>query len=105
MLLNQKNGGSTATVIPSKYNMTPEERTFMANYSKIVTKYKSKVYECDFGASMIPPQHVYVEIRVVDDSGERITEVGVVRLEKGTQHYLKRVYVEDLVKSGAVYIL
>ena len=45
---------------------------------------------------------MFIEIRVIQDCGQRMTEWGPIKLATGTQHYLKRSDVEDLIMSGKV---
>lgn len=68
----------------------------------MVTDYKGAWLDIDLSASILPPKDCFVEIRVKIDCGERMTDHGPVTLSPGTQLYLKRVDVEDLILSGAV---
>jgi len=41
-------------------------------------------------------------IRVLQDYGEILVENGMLKLDKGGTHYLKRTDVEDLIRQGIV---
>ena len=43
---------------------------------------------------MEPPKDLYVEIRVINDCGEIITQDGIVNLEKNTIHFLRKADVK-----------
>lgn len=47
-----------------------------------------------------PPKDLYVEVRVLRDCGEVMTESGVVNLAAHSQHFLRRVVVEQLIRQG-----
>jgi len=94
-------GACTSTVINAD-GMSEKEIEFLNNYKAIVTKYKGEMLDIDLGLHLLPPKHLYVEIRVLQDCGERMTENGPVKLPLGTQHYLKRCDVEDLLYAGKV---
>lgn len=41
-----------------------------------------------------------MEIRVLRDCGEVVTDTGVVNLELNTTHYLRRADVDHLIRQG-----
>ena len=47
-----------------------------------------------------PPRDLYVEVRVLKECGEIVTERGPVTLDLGSTHYLKRADVENLIRLG-----
>ena len=47
-----------------------------------------------------PPKDLYIEVRVVVDCGEIMTDTGSVNLEAGTVHFLRRSDVEHLIRQG-----
>lgn len=49
---------------------------------------------------MRPPKHLYVEVRVVKECGEVVTEGGVVHLDLHSRHFLRRSDVEYLIRQG-----
>ena len=54
----------------------------------------------DITSDLSPPKQLMVEVRVLVDCGEIMTETGSVNLSKGTQHSLRRTEVEHLVRQG-----
>ena len=47
-----------------------------------------------------PPKEMCIEVRVLQDCGEIMTDQGPVNLEKGTNHFLRRTDVEGLIRQG-----
>lgn len=47
-----------------------------------------------------PPKDLYIEVRVLQNYGEIMTESGVVVLQKNTTHFLPRTDVEPLIRQG-----
>ncbi len=47
-----------------------------------------------------PPRDLHVEVRVLEDCGELMTDLGAVRLERDTTHYLRRVDVAQHIRRG-----
>ena len=47
-----------------------------------------------------PPKEMCIEVRVLADCGEVMTDQGPVNLEKGTNHFLRRADVEGLIRQG-----
>jgi len=47
-----------------------------------------------------PPKNLYIEVRVLEDCGEILTESGSINLERNTTHFLRRSDVEHLVRQG-----
>lgn len=89
------------TVLPPEYrsNMHAHETSFFSKYDKLLTNYISDV-GVDVTSDMMPPKELMVEIRVLAECGEIMTETGSVNLEKGTTHLLRRSDVESLVRQG-----
>ncbi|CAM9243981.1 unnamed protein product [Scytosiphon promiscuus] len=54
----------------------------------------------DLTADLQPPKELHVEVRVLDDCGEIMTDHGCVKLDRGTTHLLRRSDVEHLVRQG-----
>ena len=50
--------------------------------------------------AVTPPKELCVEVRVVEDCGEIMTDNGEVHLERGTTHFLRRADVEHLIRQG-----
>mmetsp|Transcript_8659 Transcript_8659/g.26057 ORF Transcript_8659/g.26057 Transcript_8659/m.26057 type:complete len:205 (-) Transcript_8659:2-616(-) len=83
-------------------NLSPAEAEFYADYDKLFTAY-GRESRLDLGACRRPPKDLYVEIRCNVDCGEIVTQhSGVVKLDKGTSHYLRRDDVERLIAQGMV---
>ncbi|KAJ2776056.1 DNA replication protein psf1 [Coemansia javaensis] len=88
--------------------LSPEEQGFAREYARLNAAYRDAVEEqlcpadsLDWTASgELPPRDLFVEVRVVRDCGEIVTESGVVNLQPGTQHYLRRSDVEHLLTIG-----
>jgi hypothetical protein len=47
-----------------------------------------------------PPKSLYVEVRVLEDCGEVMTENGLVNLEMNSTHFVRRADVESLILQG-----
>ncbi|KAL0095722.1 DNA replication complex GINS protein PSF1 [Phycomyces blakesleeanus] len=83
----------------------PNEQKFLDEYTDIVNSYKQNFYELDLGGNggvdLEPPTDLIIEVRVIKDAGELITESGrVLNISKGNQFYVRRTDVEGLIKSG-----
>ena len=51
---------------------------------------------------MLPPKESLVEVRCLQDCGQIVTATGVLSLDKGSQHFVKRTDVETLIRNGSV---
>ncbi|KAJ2842470.1 DNA replication protein psf1 [Coemansia brasiliensis] len=88
--------------------LSPEEQNFAREYARLNSAYRDAVEEqlcptesLDWTASgELPPRDIFIEVRVVKDCGEIVTESGVVSLQAGTQHYLRRTDIEHLLTIG-----
>ncbi|KAI9468048.1 DNA replication protein psf1 [Coemansia sp. RSA 989] len=88
--------------------LSPEEQNFAREYARLNSTYRDAVEEqlcptdsLDWTASgELPPRDIFIEVRVVRDCGEIVTESGVVNLQAGTQHYLRRSDIEHLLTIG-----
>lgn len=49
---------------------------------------------------LAPPKNLYIEVRVLHDCGELMTESGVVNLEANSTHFLRRFDAEPLIRQG-----
>eukprot|EP00842_Homolaphlyctis_polyrhiza_P004428 jgi/Hompol1/4987/HPOL_004072-RA len=97
-------GASTASSLPQEtmQQMSLHENGFVAGYKALASRLRGQFLDINLGAALVPPKDVFVEIRVTRDCGEIMTEGGPLQLAAGTQHYLRRVDVEDLILSGDV---
>ncbi|PVU95869.1 hypothetical protein BB561_001542 [Smittium simulii] len=92
----------------SSVSLFSVEKDFIKDYTSIAKKYRDDVQnslvpgiDLDWTADLLkPPRDLYIEVRVVRECGEIQTETGIVNLEKGSQHYLRRTDVENLIKLG-----
>ncbi|KAJ1734219.1 DNA replication protein psf1 [Coemansia biformis] len=98
------------SLVPAELSqrLSPEEQNFAREYARLNAAYRDAVEEqlcpadsLDWTANgEIPPRDLFVEVRVARDCGEIVTENGVVNLQAGTQHYLRRSDVEHLLAIG-----
>ncbi|PVU99316.1 hypothetical protein BB559_000819 [Furculomyces boomerangus] len=103
-----ENGSSGTNLMSVSSNITVFERNFVQEYSQITKSYREKVeaslgddIDLDWTASLEkPPRDLFIEVRVLQECGEIQTEFGTVNLEKGSQHYLRRSDVENLINLG-----
>ena len=95
-------GASTASSLPEQVAryMSQHETEFMHTYRNLASDYRGQFLDIDIGAALIPPRDVFIEIRVVQDCGEILTENGPVKLSLGSQAFMKRCDVQDLLLSG-----
>ncbi|OWZ09451.1 DNA replication complex GINS protein PSF1 [Phytophthora megakarya] len=91
----------TGTIIPASLaqNLCQGEVQFFNQYDQLLTDYMAD-FELDLTADIKPPKDLYVEVRVLRDCGEVMTESGLVNLEAHSQHFLRRVDVEQLIRQG-----
>ncbi|KAG7386067.1 DNA replication complex GINS protein PSF1 [Phytophthora pseudosyringae] len=91
----------TGTIIPAQLaqNLCQREVQFFNQYDQLLTDYMAD-FELDLSADLKPPKDLYVEVRVLRDCGEVMTESGLVNLEAHSQHFLRRVDVEQLIRQG-----
>jgi GINS complex subunit 1 len=80
-------------------NLSHREASFLADYDKLITEY-NKASGVDVTADLVPPKDLLIQVRVLKDCGEIMTETGAVTLEKGTTHSLRRRDIEQLVRQG-----
>ncbi|GAB9462575.1 DNA replication complex gins protein psf1 [Globisporangium polare] len=91
----------TGTIIPATLapNLCQREVQFFQSYDQLLTDYMAD-FEIDLSADSKPPKDLYVEVRVLRDCGEIMTESGIVNLEANSTHFLRRVDVEQLIRQG-----
>jgi GINS complex subunit 1 len=80
-------------------NLSHREASFLADYDKLLTDY-NKATGVDVTADLVPPKDLLIQVRVLKDCGEIMTETGAITLEKGTTHSLRRRDIEQLVRQG-----
>ncbi len=82
-----------------RVSMSNRERVFFTEYDKLVSEYNQAV-GIDVTSDLTPPKDLLIQVRVLVDCGEVMTEAGAVTLAMGTTHSLKRRDVEHLVRQG-----
>ncbi|CAM9487477.1 unnamed protein product, partial [Sphacelaria rigidula] len=87
----------TGPVIPQELqqSLSARERDLFNAYDGILTNYAEGL-NLDLTADLQPPKELHVEVRVLSDCGEIMTD----HLERGTTHLLRRSDVEHLVLHG-----
>ncbi|KAJ3291209.1 DNA replication protein psf1 [Borealophlyctis nickersoniae] len=93
-------GGAARLPADIRKHMSPAETEFASEYANLVAAYKGSFLDVDLGAALVPPRDLFIEVRVVKDCGEVMTESGPVRLVKDSQHYLRRTDVEGFITAG-----
>lgn len=105
-------------------NMSKEDEEFASGYSQLCIKLKSQsILDPDSndedelnltdaldllsgGVDVEPPKELYVSVRVLGDVGEvESADGGVMSLSKGSQYFLAREDVENLVVRGSVEVI
>ncbi|KAJ2579824.1 DNA replication protein psf1 [Coemansia sp. RSA 1836] len=99
-----------SSMIPATLSqrLSPEEQNYARDYARLNSSYRDAIENqlCPSDSlnwtadGELPPRDLFIEVRVVKDCGEIVTENGVVNLQAGTQHYLHRSDVEHLVTIG-----
>jgi GINS complex subunit 1 len=92
------------TVIPAeiRQNMSLKEREFFTVYDKLMSTYVSHFPELDLTSDQEPPKELNIEVRVLEDCGDVMTERGVVELKKGSTVFCRRADVSLLIRRGAL---
>ncbi|KAJ2489714.1 DNA replication protein psf1 [Coemansia sp. RSA 2050] len=99
-----------SSMIPAglSLRLSPEEQNYARDYARLNSNYRDAIENqlCPSDSlnwtadGELPPRDLFIEVRVIKDCGEIVTENGVVNLQAGTQHYLHRSDVEHLVTIG-----
>ncbi|EWM29187.1 dna replication complex gins protein psf1 [Nannochloropsis gaditana] len=97
--LRWETGGA---IIPTRLQrkLSAKESEFFASYDKILSDYMGNYPLLDLTGSTLPPKEICIEVRVLADCGEIMTDQGPVNLERGTNHFLRRADVEGLIRQG-----
>ena len=80
-------------------NLSAKEASVFSSYDQLLGDYMSDVGVA-LTAAVAPPKELFTEFRVLVDSGEVMTDQGVVNLERGSTHYLRRSDGEHLARQG-----
>ncbi|TPX35509.1 hypothetical protein SmJEL517_g02115 [Synchytrium microbalum] len=84
----------------TRQKCSPTEIEFSQGYRNALMAYRAEFLDIDLTAAPVPPGDVFVEVRVLKDCGEVLTESGTIQLAKGTQHYVRRTDVEQFITQG-----
>lgn len=81
-------------------DLSHHERVYLEKYVSLVSGVKGVMSEIDLGGDLEPPNDVFIDVRVLKDAGEIMTEYGVFNLAKDSQFFVRRVDVERLIQQG-----
>ena len=91
----------TGNVIPEELKPLLDKRevSFFSDYDRCVSDYMQQV-GVDLFSDMQPPKELKIEVRVLEDCGEIMTETGVINLTKNSTHFVRRADVQHLIKQN-----
>jgi len=91
------------TVLPQnlKTKLSSSEVEFFASYDKLMVEFGLST-NIDIMLDQQPPEELFIEIRVVKECGEIVTDSGTMISDVGTTHNVRRADVEHLVRQGLV---
>ena len=73
----------------------------MENYSVDLAKaHNVEGLNLDLTIDLNPPKKMFIEIKVLKNCSYDTTELGKIKLEKGTKHILSRSVADHLIKQG-----
>jgi GINS complex subunit 1 len=81
-------------------DLSHHEKQYLEKYISLVSGVKGIMPEIDLGGDLGPPNDVFIDVRVLKDAGEIMTEYGVFNLTKDSQFFVRRVDVERLIQQG-----
>ncbi|ODQ45016.1 hypothetical protein PICMEDRAFT_35437 [Pichia membranifaciens NRRL Y-2026] len=81
-------------------DLSHHEKIYLEKYISLVSGVKGVMSEIDLGGDLEPPSDVFIDVRVLRDAGEIMTEYGVFNLTKDSQFFVRRVDVERLIQQG-----
>lgn len=93
----------TGAVLPAHVQpkLSPRENDYFTEYNNLINDYCTDI-SLDLASDLEPPRDLQIEVRVIQDCGEIMTENGPVKLDAGSTHFLKRTDVEHLIRQGQV---
>ncbi|KAJ3230044.1 DNA replication protein psf1 [Chytriomyces hyalinus] len=100
---NNKNNNSHPSGLPHNVirAMSPNELSFLNSYHSLLEDYRGTMLDIDLAAPLVPPSDLFIDIRVLRDLGEIVTESGsILKLMAGDQLYVKRTDVEKFITLG-----
>ena len=92
----------TGPLIPSRVKhdtLSGLENDYFIQYSKLLNKYMDGV-SMDLSQNMDPPKELLIQVRVLENFGEVMTENGPIVMVKGATHFIRRTDVEHLIRQG-----
>jgi GINS complex subunit 1 len=91
----------TGSTVPAELKplLDGHELNFFTNYDKNVTKYMDAI-GLDLTEDMEPPRELKIEVRVLQDCGEILTETGPINLTKNSTHFVRRADVQHLIRQN-----
>ena len=95
--------GSGSIQIPEKVskNLAPHEIKLKKRYQDLIGKYRAQMGDLELGSDEdVPPLDCHLEVRVLVECGQVLTDEGIVTFSKGSMHHLKLTQVEKLIKAG-----
>lgn len=99
---------SNLELLPNnKFSLVSSESLFLNKYSNIVRRYWQSVsINITFNnIPKLPPKSVFVQIRIVTDCGTIQTEDGFISLSKNSIHFIRRCFIEHLIKKRFVIVV
>uniref|UniRef100_A0A7S1XDG0 DNA replication complex GINS protein PSF1 n=1 Tax=Compsopogon caeruleus TaxID=31354 RepID=A0A7S1XDG0_9RHOD len=80
-------------------NLSKLEVRFLDRYNALISQL-SGALKMDLSADIQPPRDLFIEVRVLRDCGNILTEDGPINLTEGSAHYIRRSTVEHLIRQG-----
>ena len=81
--------------------LSAREHDYFSEYNQVLNEYFDGI-DFDLTADIKPPKELFIEIRVLENCGEILTENGVVNMVQGSRACLRRTDVEHLIRQGKV---
>nr|CCA25651.1 DNA replication complex GINS protein PSF1 putative [Albugo laibachii Nc14] len=88
-------------VVPDglRKSLSQAEIQFFHAYDQQLSDYMADL-DLDVTTDLAPPKNLYIEVRVLHDCGELMTESGVINLQANSTHFLRRFDAEPLIRQG-----
>ncbi|ORY04210.1 GINS complex, Psf1 component [Basidiobolus meristosporus CBS 931.73] len=83
-------------------NLSSNEIEAFKEYKHILQEYDQQYLPINLMSDLQPPKDLYIEVRVLKDCGEIQTDNGAIRLEKNSQHFIKKTDVERFIAQGYI---
>lgn len=98
--VNSTPGLADYTTKLSINNLSHAEQEYFRQYQNLLLNYKSNFGDIDLSGDLLPPQDIFIDVRVLKDGGEVTTEFGVFNIVKDSQFYVRKLDVERLIQQG-----